>query len=151
MKLRDVTAPGAEMKWYLDAIRWQWDENRRYRAPGAICLPLVCCCFVDHGIVTAKEKEKALKQYRSIDTQTSLTSRLPMATYTIRDLFCEPTDMIDVLSLVPRPGFTFENSQGTLLGVCLLELSVYSHHCVHQYSCALALRLDSWCHIGTSA
>lgn len=34
-KLRDATAPGAEIKWYMDVNRWQWTENRRYRAPGA--------------------------------------------------------------------------------------------------------------------
>lgn len=34
-KLRDVTAPSAELKWYLDYKHWQWTENRRYRAPGA--------------------------------------------------------------------------------------------------------------------
>lgn len=30
-KLRDATAPGAELKWFLDAERWQWKENRRVR------------------------------------------------------------------------------------------------------------------------
>lgn len=41
-KLRDATAPGAKIKWYLDAKRWQWTENRRYRAPGALRFIVLC-------------------------------------------------------------------------------------------------------------
>lgn len=35
-KLRDATAPGADVKWYLDAMRCKWVENRRWRDPGTL-------------------------------------------------------------------------------------------------------------------
>lgn len=33
-KLRDMTAPAVEPRWFLDPKRWKWTVNLHYKAPG---------------------------------------------------------------------------------------------------------------------